>query len=77
MHGCGFLVQTPMVVAGLVRHIVPLKLDGTNANQETQDFVLGGFMGDIPNSMETDNVGNVWVSDFQDDAIGSANLCKY
>ncbi|HMX98072.1 MAG TPA: T9SS type A sorting domain-containing protein [Bacteroidia bacterium] len=47
------------------------KLDGTNANQETQDFVLGGFMGDIPNSMETDNVGNVWVSDFQDDAIGS------
>ncbi|HNL05489.1 MAG TPA: hypothetical protein PKI54_11670, partial [Bacteroidia bacterium] len=36
------------------------KLDGTNANQEVQDFVQGAFMGDIPSSMETDNVGNVW-----------------
>jgi hypothetical protein len=47
------------------------KLDGSSANQETQDFVQGGFMGDIPSSMELDNVGNAYVADFQNDAVGT------
>ncbi|HNR48988.1 MAG TPA: T9SS type A sorting domain-containing protein [Bacteroidia bacterium] len=47
------------------------KLDGSNANQEVESFVTGGFMGDIPSSMTSDNVGNAYVADFQDDAVNS------
>ncbi|MBS1765385.1 MAG: T9SS type A sorting domain-containing protein [Bacteroidetes bacterium] len=47
------------------------KLNGSNANQEVESFVNGGFMGDIPSSMTSDQVGNAYVADFQDDAVNS------
>jgi hypothetical protein len=46
------------------------KLDGSNANQEIEAFVANGFMGYIPSSMEADQVGNVYVADFQTDVVG-------